>query len=174
MTSTIRSRAEDAQGFFGGASRRPGEMACLPLHIQLQGFSIELYIELRLQNAGMRIVGFRNTLENGQAPPEACVRRVRDTIAPPGIRRTEVLPFGGGRSDLETAAAVRRLGIFLGRRPLGNAVVWLHRNQDPKYTAHGMLVLSEMICEAARYPALADAMSRIWMTGGRLSAAASA
>ncbi|WP_256987491.1 ribosome-inactivating family protein [Streptomyces sp. BR123] len=172
LTSTIRSRAEDAQGFFGGASRRPGEMAYLPLRIQLRSSSIELYIELRLQDARMRIVGFRNTFENGQAPPEACVRHVRDSVVPPGIRRAEVLPFAGGRSDLETVAAVRRLGIFLGRRPLGNAVVSLHRNCDPKCTAHGMLVLSEMICEAARYPALADAMSRIWMTGGRLSAAA--
>ncbi|MFJ3203313.1 ribosome-inactivating family protein [Streptomyces sp. NPDC086989] len=170
LTSTIRSRAEDAQGFFGGASRRPGEMAHLPLRIQLRGLSVELYIELRLQSAGMRIAGFRNTFENGQAPPEACVRHVQDAVAPPGIPRTEVLPFGGGRSDLETAAAVRRSGVFLGRRPLGNAVLWLHRNRDPKCTAHGMLVLSEMICEAARFPALADAMSRIWMTGGRLSA----
>ncbi|MFD6186869.1 ribosome-inactivating family protein [Streptomyces goshikiensis] len=174
LTSTIRSRVEDAQGFFGGDSRQPGEMAYLPLHVQLRGLSIELYIELRLQDAGMRIVGFRNAPESGQAPSEECVRHVQDSIAPPGIRRTEVLPFGGSRSDLETAAAVRRLGIFLGRQPLGNAVVWLYRNRDPKYTAHGMLVLSEMICEAARYPALADVMSRIWMTGGRLSAAAAA
>ncbi len=174
LTSTIRSRVEDAQGFFGGASRLPGEMAYLPLHVQMRGLSIDLYIELRLHDAGMRIVGFRNTFENGQVPPEACVRHVRDSIAPPGIRRTEVLPFGGCRSDLETAAAVRRLGILLGRRPLGDAVIWLHRNRDPKCTAHGMLVLSEMICEAARFPALADAMSRIWMTGGRLSSAAPA
>ncbi len=174
LTSTIRSRAENAQGFFGGASRRPGEMAHIPLRIQLRGLSIELYIELGLQNAGMRIAGFRNTFENGQAPPESCARLVRDSIAPPGIRRTAVLPFGGSRSDLEAAAAVRRSGIVLGRRPLGNAVVWLHQNRDPKWTAHGMLVLSEMICEAARYPALADAMSRIWMIGGRLSAAAPA
>ncbi|THA34000.1 hypothetical protein E6W17_30415 [Streptomyces sp. A1547] len=174
LTSTIRSRAEDAQGFFGGASRRPGEMAYLPLRIQLRGLSIELYIELRLHDTGMRIVGFRNTFENGQVPPEACVRHVRDSVSPPGIRRTEALPFGGDRSDLEMAAAVRRLGIFLGRRPLGDAVIWLHRNRDPKCTAHGMLVLSEMICEAARFPALADAMSRIWLTGGRLSAAAAA
>ncbi|MFE9218241.1 ribosome-inactivating family protein [Streptomyces lavendulae] len=174
LTSTVRSRAEDAQGFFGGASRRPGEMAYLPMRVHLQGLSVELYIELRLQDAGMRIVGFRNTFENGQAPQEACVRHVRNSLAPPGIRRTEVLPFGGDRSDLESAAAVRRMGIFLGRRPLGSAVTWLHRNREPKRTAHGMLVLSEMICEAARYPALADAMSRIWVTGGRLSAAAPA
>ncbi|MFK0258234.1 ribosome-inactivating family protein [Streptomyces sp. NPDC090445] len=172
LTSTIRSRAEDAQGFFGGASRGPEEKAYLPLRIRLRGSSVELYIELRLQNARMRIVGFRNTFEDGQAPPEACVRHVQDSIVPPGIRRAEVLPFAGGRSDLETAAAVRRLGILLGRRPLGDAVVSLHRNHDPKCTAHGMLVLSEMICEAARYPALADVMARIWMTGGRLSAAA--
>ncbi|MFE2880962.1 ribosome-inactivating family protein [Streptomyces roseus] len=174
LTSTIRSRAEDAQGFFGGASRRPGELAYLPLHMQLRGLSMDLYIELRLEDAGMRMVGFRNTLENGQAPSEASVRHVRDSIAPPGIRRSEVLPFGGARSDLETAAAVRRLGISLGRRQLGNAVTWLHRNRDPQCTAHGLLVLSEMICEAARYPALADAMSRIWLTGGRLSDAAPA
>ncbi|MFE5773077.1 ribosome-inactivating family protein [Streptomyces sp. NPDC056485] len=174
LTSTIRSRAEDAQGFFGGASRRPGELAYLPLHMQLRGLSMDLFIELRLEDAGMRMVGFRNTLENGQAPTEASVRHVRDSTPPPGIRRTEVLPFGGGRSDLETAAAVRRLGISLGRRQLGNAVTWLHRNRDPRCTAHGLLVLSEMICEAARYPALADAMSRIWMTGGRLSDAAPA
>ncbi|MBT2459149.1 hypothetical protein J7E98_31645 [Streptomyces sp. ISL-86] len=172
LTSTIRSRAEDAQGCFSRAGRGEGGMPYLPLRIQLRGLFIELYIELRLQNAGLRIVGFRNTFENGQAPPEAYVRHVRDSIAPPGIRRTQALPFGGGRSDLETAAAVRRSGIFLGRRPLGNAVIWLHRNLDPKCTAHGMLVLSEMLCEAARFPALADAMSRIWMTGGRLSAAA--
>ncbi|MGW5343858.1 ribosome-inactivating family protein [Streptomyces sp. HUAS TT3] len=173
LTSTIRSRAEDAQGFFGGASRQPEEMAYLPVRIQLRGSSVELYIELRLQNARMRIVGFRNTFEDGQAPPEACVRHVRDSDVPPGIRRAEVLPFAGGRSDLETAAAVRRPGIILGRQPLGNAVVSLHRNCDPKWTAHGMLVLSEMICEAARYPALAAVMSRIWTSGGSLSAAAS-
>ncbi|MFE6910056.1 ribosome-inactivating family protein [Streptomyces erythrochromogenes] len=129
---------------------------------------IELYIELRLQDAGPRIIGFRNTFENGQAPPEAYVRHVRDAAAPPGIRRTQELPFGGSRRDLETAAGVRRTGILLGRRPLGDAVMWLHRNRDPKSTAHGMLVLSVMLCEAARFPALADAMSRIWMTGGRL------
>lgn len=174
LTATIRSRAEDAQGFFGGESRQPGEMAYLPLQVQVRDLSIELYIELRLQDAGMRIVGFHNAFESGEAPSEECVRHVQDSIAPPGIRRTEVLPFGGSRSDLESAAAVRRLGIFLGRRPLGIAVTWLHRNRDPKCTAHGMLVLSEMICEAARYPALADVMSRIWMTGGRLETAAAA
>ncbi|MFE7096681.1 ribosome-inactivating family protein [Streptomyces erythrochromogenes] len=129
---------------------------------------IELYIELRLQHAGPRIIGFRNTFENGQAPPEAYVRHVRDSAAPSGISRTQELPFGGRRRDLETAAGVRRSGILLGRRPLGDAVMWLHRNRDPKSTAHGMLVLSVMLCEAARFPALADAMSRIWMTGGRL------
>ncbi|MFD4866815.1 ribosome-inactivating family protein [Streptomyces sp. NPDC058412] len=147
-------------------------MPHLPVRIQLRGLFVELYIELCLQNAGLRIVGFRNTFENGQAPPEAYVRHVRDSLAPPGIRRTQALPFGGGRSDLESAADVRRSGILLGRRPLGDAVVWLHRNRDPKHTAHGILVLSEMLCEAARFPALTDAMSCIWMTGGRLSAAA--
>ncbi|MFD8791217.1 ribosome-inactivating family protein [Streptomyces vinaceus] len=174
LTATIRSRAVDAQGFFGGASRQPGEMAFLPLHIQLRGLSIDLFIELCLQNAGMRIVGFRNTLENGQAPREACVRHVRDSAPPPGIPRTEVLPLRGGRPHRETTPARRRLGHTPGRPPLGNAVTWLHRNRDPKCTAHGILVLSEMVCEAARYPALADAMSRIWMTGGRLSDAAPA
>ncbi|MFE0578438.1 ribosome-inactivating family protein [Streptomyces sp. PCS3-D2] len=135
---------------------------------------IELYIELRLYRAGARIVGFRNTFENGQAPPEAYVRHVRDAAAPPGIRRTQELPFGGRRRDLETAAGVRSSGILLGRRPLGDAVMWLHRNRDPQYTAHGMLVLSVMLCDAARFPALADAMSRIWMTGGRLPEAVGA
>ncbi|MFB7180385.1 ribosome-inactivating family protein [Streptomyces sp. NPDC056257] len=172
LTSTIRSRVEDAQGAFSTAGRGEGGMPHLPVRIQLRGLFIELYIELRLQNAGLRIVGFRNTFENGQAPPEAYVRHVRDSVAPPGIRRAQALPFGGGRSDLESAADVRRSGILLGRRPLGDAVVWLHRNRDPKRTAHGILVLSEMLCEAARFPALTDAMSRIWMTGGRLSAAA--
>ncbi len=146
-------------------------MPCLPVRIQQRGLFVELYIELCPQNRGLRIVGFRNTFENGQAPPEAYVCHVRDSVAPPGIRRTEALPFGGGRSDLETAADVRRSGISLGRRPLGIAVTSLHRNRDPKCTARGILVLSEMLCEAARFPALADAMSRIWMTGGRLSAA---
>lgn len=168
LTSTIRSKAEDAQGFFGGAGRKEGEMPFLPLHIQLRGLFVELYIELRPRNTSLRIAGFRNVFENGQAPPEAYVRHVRDAPAPPGVRRTEALPFGGCRADLETAAAVRRAGIQLGRRPLSAAVVRLHQNHSPRSTAHGMLVLSEMLCEAARYPALADAMSRIWMTGGRL------
>ncbi|MFI0202498.1 MULTISPECIES: ribosome-inactivating family protein [unclassified Streptomyces] len=169
LTSTIRSKVADAQGFFGGAGRKEGEMLpYLPLHIQLRGLFIELYIELRPRNTSLRLAGFRNIFENGQAPPEAYVRHVRDSVAPPGIPRTETLPFGGGRADLETAAAVRRAGILLGRRPLTDAVVRLHANRNPRSTAHGMLVLSEMLCEAARYPALADAMSRIWMTGGRL------
>lgn len=172
LTSTIRSRAADAHGIFsmagpGGEGHSRGG-AHLPLRIQLRGLFIELYIELRLQDAGPRIIGFRNTFENGQAPPEAYVRHVRDAAAPPGISRTQELPFGGRHRDLETAAGVRRSGILLGRRPLGDAVMWLHRNRDPKSTAHGMLVLSVMLCEAARFPALADAMSRIWMTGGRL------
>lgn len=176
LTSTIRSRAADAHGIFSmagpgadGDSRRDSQgESHLPLRIQLRGLFIELYIELRPQDAGPRIIGFRNTFENGQAPPEAYVRHVRDSAAPPGIRRTQELPFGGRRRDLETAAGVRRSGILLGRRPLGDAVMRLHRNRDPQSTAHGMLVLSVMLCEAARFPALADAMSRIWMTGGRL------
>ncbi|MFB7462790.1 ribosome-inactivating family protein [Streptomyces sp. NPDC056224] len=172
LTSTIRSRAEEARRVFSRAGHGEGGAPYLPVHIQLRGLFIELYIEIRLRNAEFRIVGFRNTFANGQAPPEGYVRHVRDSVAPPGVLRVEALPFGGGRSDLETAADVRRSGISLGRRPLGNAVIWLHRNRDPKCTAHGILVLSEMLCEAARYPALADAISRIWMTGGRLSSMA--
>ncbi|MGW6982007.1 ribosome-inactivating family protein [Streptomyces sp. NPDC054932] len=172
LTSTIRSKAKDAQGFFGGAGRKEGEMPYLPLHIQLRDLCIELYIELRPRTTSLRIAGFRSILESGKAPPEAYVRHVRDSVAPPGLRRTEVLPFSGGRPDLETAAAIRRAEILLGRGPLSNAVIRLHQNHDPRSTAHGMLVLSEMLCEAARYPALAHAMSRIWMTGGRLHSAA--
>ncbi|MEU9414397.1 ribosome-inactivating family protein [Streptomyces sp. NPDC048272] len=141
------------------------------MRIQLRGLFIELYLELRAQNAGLRIVGFRNTYENGQAPPEGHFRHVRDSVAPPGIRRAEALPFGGGRSALEAAADVRRTGLAVGRRPMNNAVVWLHRNREPRRTAHGILVLSEMLCEAAGSPVVADEMSRIWMIGGPLSAA---
>ncbi|GGQ12242.1 MULTISPECIES: ribosome-inactivating family protein [Streptomyces] len=168
LTSTIRSKAEDAQGFFGGDGRKEGEMPHLPLHIQLRGLVIELFIELRPRNTSLRISGFRKLFENGQAPPEASVHHVRDSTAPQELPRTETLPFGGSRADLETAAAVRRAGILIGRRPLSLAVIRLHQNCDPRSTAYGMLVLSEMLCEAARYPALADAMSRLWVTGGRL------
>ncbi|MFD6228672.1 ribosome-inactivating family protein [Streptomyces sp. NPDC060232] len=168
LTSAIRSRAADAHGLFSMAGPGDGGIIHLPLRIQLRGLFIELYIELRPHDAGPRIIGFRNTFENGQAPPEAYVRHVRDAVPPPGIRRTQELPFGGRRRDLETAAGVRSSGILLGRRPLGDAVMWLHRNRDQRSTAHGMLVLSVMLCDAARFPALADAMSRIWMTGGRM------
>ncbi|MEU5149227.1 ribosome-inactivating family protein [Streptomyces yangpuensis] len=168
LTSTIRSRAADAHGIFSMAGPGDRGRSQLPLRIQLSGLFIELYVELRPHGAGPRIIGFRNTFENGQAPPEAYVRHVRDSPAPPGISRTQALPFGGRRRDLEVAAGVRLPGLLLGRRPLGDAVMRLHRNRDPKSTAHGMLVLSVMLCEAARFPALADAMSRIWMTGGRL------
>lgn len=172
LTATIRSRAHEAQGLFRRADRAERGTPFLPVRIQQRGLFIELYLELRLQNTGLRVVGFRNTFENGQAPPEACVRHVRGSVVPPGIHRAEALPFGGDRSDLETAADVRRTEVSLGRGPLGTAVIRLHLNRDPKCTAHGILVLSEMLCEAARFPALADAMSRIWMTGGRLSSAA--
>ncbi|MER7733912.1 ribosome-inactivating family protein [Streptomyces erythrochromogenes] len=168
LTSTIRAKAEDAQGFFGGAGRKEGEMPHLPLHIKLRGLFVELFIELRPRNTSLRIAGFRNLVEDGLARPEASVHHVRDAVAPQGIDRTETLPFGGDRASLETAAAVRRAGIMLGRRHLSLAVIRLHRNDDPRSTAYGMLVLSEMLCEAARYPALADAMSRLWTTGGRL------
>ncbi|WP_030761499.1 ribosome-inactivating family protein [Streptomyces sp. NRRL F-2664] len=168
LMSAIRSRAADAHGVLSMAGRGEGGETHLPLRIQLLGLFIELYIELRPPAAGPRIIGFRNTFENGQAPPEAYVRHVRDAAAPPGVSRTQELPFGGRCPDLEAAAGVRRTGVLLGRRPLGDAVMRLHRNRDPKSTAHGMLVLSVMLCEAARFPSLADAMSRIWMTGGRL------
>ncbi|WP_234327788.1 ribosome-inactivating family protein [Streptomyces sp. NRRL F-2664] len=169
LTSTIRAKAEDAQGFFGGDGRRDGDdMPHLPLHIQLRGLFIELFIELRPRNTSLRLSGFRKLVGNGEAPPEASVHHVRDAAAPQELDRTETLPFGGSRADLETAAAVRRAGILIGRRPLSLAVIRLHQNCDPRSTAYGMLVLSEMLCEAARYPALADAMSRLWVTGGRL------
>lgn len=100
----------------------------------------------------LRIAGFRNTFENWQAPPEARYRHVRDSVAPPGVRRAEALSFDGEPSALEAAAGVRRAGLHLGRRPMVNAVIRLHRNSDPRCTAHALLVLTEMICEAGRSP----------------------
>lgn len=82
LTSTIRSKAQDAQGFFGGAGRKEGDMPYLSLHVQLRGLFVELYIELRPRNTSLRIAGFRNIFENGQAPPEAYLRHVRDSAAP--------------------------------------------------------------------------------------------
>ncbi|MFD9354646.1 ribosome-inactivating family protein [Streptomyces sp. NPDC060031] len=141
------------------------------MNIQQRGLFIELYAALLSQDSDIRIIGFRNTFENGHAPPEALFRHVRDSAAPPGIPRTAALPFGGGRSALEAAADARRTTLPLGRRPMINAVIWLHRNSDPKCTARGILVLSEMLSAAARSPRLADDVSRIWMTGGPLSTA---
>ncbi|GAA3120445.1 hypothetical protein GCM10020254_79470 [Streptomyces goshikiensis] len=128
--------------FFGGDSRQPGEMAYLPLQVQVRDVFIELYIELRLQDAGMRIVGFRNAFESGEAPSEECVRHVQDSIAPPGIRRTEVLPFGGSRSDLESAAAVRRWGSSWG------AGLWASRS--PGCTATAIRSAPHTECSCSR------------------------
>ncbi len=174
LVSSIRSRAAEAPRFPRKVGSGEGRGRFLPVDIRLRGLSIELYIEFLAQNSGdsdLRIVGFRNTVENGQAPAEAHFRHVRDSVAPPGIPRTAVLPFDGGSSALEAAAAARRTGLPLGRRPMINAVVWLHRNSDPKCTARGILVLSEMLCAAAGSPLLADDVARIWMTGGPLSTA---
>ncbi|MFD7630702.1 ribosome-inactivating family protein [Streptomyces sp. NPDC059851] len=165
LVSAIRSRAAEAPGFPRKVGRGEGRVRYLPVNIQLRGLSIELYVEFFSQASGIRIVGFRNTFENGQAPPEVHFRHVRDSVVPPGIRRTAALPFGGGCSALEAAAGARRTALPLGRRPMINSVVWLHRNSDPKCTARGILVLSEMLCVAARFPMLADEVSRIWMTG---------
>ncbi|MFK0257963.1 ribosome-inactivating family protein [Streptomyces sp. NPDC090445] len=170
LVSAIRARAAEA-GFPGKAGHGEGRVRYLPVNIRLRGLSIELHVEFPAQNAGARIVGFRNTFENGQAPPEAHFRHVRDSAVPPGIRRTAALPFGGGRPALEVAADARHAALPLGRRPMINAVIWLHRNSDPKCTARGILVLSEMLCAAARFPLLADEVSRIWMTGAPLSTA---
>ncbi|MER7466647.1 ribosome-inactivating family protein [Streptomyces sp. NPDC097981] len=172
LAATIRSRAAEARSLPGRAGSRERRVHHLPVRIQHRGLFIELYIELRTRNPDLRIAGFRNTFENWQAPPEAHFRHVRDSVAPPGIRRAEALSFGGGLPALEKAAEVRRTGLSLGRRPMINAVIWLHRNSDPKHTARGILVLTEMLCEAARYPVLAEEMSRIWMTGGPVPAAA--
>lgn len=169
LVAAIRSGAAGTPGFPRKAGSGEGRVRYLPVNIQLRGLSIELYFELLAQNSGIRIVGFRNTFENGQAPPEAHFRHVRDSVAPPGILRTEALPFGGGCSALEVAAGARRTALPLGRRPMINAVIWLHRNSDPKCTARAILVLSEMLCAAARFPLLADEVSRVWMTGGPLS-----
>ncbi|MFD3549986.1 ribosome-inactivating family protein [Streptomyces sp. NPDC058655] len=171
FASTIRSRAAQAREIAKEEGHGETGAYFLPARIQLSGLFVELYIELRVRNPGLRIVGFRNTFETGQAPPQACFRHVRDSSAPPGIHRAEALPFDGGRSALEAAAGVRRTDLSLGRRPMINSIVWLHRNRDPRCTAQGILVLSEMLCEAARFPVLADRMSRIWMTGGQLTAA---
>ncbi|MET9605896.1 ribosome-inactivating family protein [Streptomyces sp. NPDC006512] len=171
LIATIRSRAVEASWVPGNPDSAEERPCYLPVNVQLRGLSIELYVEFLAQNRGVRIVGFRNTFENGQAPPEAHFRYVRDAAAPPGIPRTKALPFGGASHALEAAADARRTGLPLGRRPMVNAVIWLHRNSDPKCTARGILVLSEMLCAAARSPLLADGVSRIWMTGGPLSTA---
>ncbi|MER5871925.1 ribosome-inactivating family protein [Streptomyces sp. NPDC002044] len=170
LASTIRSRAAEVRGFSDNAGGGEARVRYLPVRMQQRGLFVELYIELRVHNPGIRLVGFRNTFEDGQAPPEAHFRHVRDSVAPPGIRRAEALPFGGGRS-LEAAADVGRASLPLGRRSMVNAIIWLHRNTDPKCTARAILALSEMLCEAARSPVLADGMARLWMTGGPLSAA---
>lgn len=170
LASTIRSRAAEARAFSRNAGGGEARVRYLPVRMQQRGLFVELYIELRVHNPGIRIVGFRNTFEDGQAPPEAHFRHVRDSVAPPGVPRAEALPFGGGRS-LEAAAGAGRTNLPLGRRSMVNAVIWLHRNTDPKCTARAILVLSEMLCEAARSPVLADEMSRVWMTGGPLSSA---
>lgn len=170
LASAIRSRAAEARSSSGNAGGGEARVRYLPVRMQQRGLFVELYIELRVHHPAMRIVGFRNTFEDGQAPPEAHFRHVRDSVAPPGVRRAEALPFGGGRS-LEAAADAGRTALPLGRRSMVNAVIWLHRNTDPKCTARALLVLSDMLCEAARSPVLADEMSRVWMTGGPLPAA---
>lgn len=177
LVSAIRSRAAEAPRFPRKVGGGEGTVRYLPVNIRLRGLSIELYVEFRPQNSGdsgdsgVRIVGFRNTFEDGQAPSEAHFRHVRDSVVPPGIPRAAALPFDGGCPALETAADARRTILPLGRRPLINAVIWLHRNSDAKCTARGMLVLSEMLCAAARSPLLAESVARIWMTGGPLSTA---
>ncbi|MFI1286392.1 ribosome-inactivating family protein [Streptomyces sp. NPDC020858] len=171
LVSAIRARAAEASWFSRKVGSGEGRVRYLPVWIQLRGLSIELYVEFAAQNPGVRIVGFRNTFENGQAPPEVHFRHVRDSVAPPGIPRTAALPFDGGCSALEAAAGARRAVLPLGRRPMINAVVWLHRNSDRKCTARGILVLSEMLCAAAGSPRMAEDVSRIWMTGGPLSTA---
>ncbi|MFD6970184.1 ribosome-inactivating family protein [Streptomyces sp. NPDC059949] len=171
LVSAIRARAAEASWFSRKVGSGEGRVRYLPVWIQLRGLSIELYVEFSAHNPGVRIVGFRNTFENGQAPPEVHFRHVRDSVAPPGIPRTAALPFDGGCSALEAAAGARRADLPLGRRPMINAVVWLHRNSDPKCTARGILVLSEMLCAASGSPRMADDVSRIWMTGGPLSTA---
>ncbi|WP_374777512.1 ribosome-inactivating family protein [Streptomyces sp. NBC_01310] len=171
LVSAVRARAAEASWFSRKVGSGEGRVRYLPVWIQLRGLSIELYVEFAAQNSGVRIVGFRNTFENGQAPPEVHFRHVRDSVAPPGVPRAAALPFDGGCSALEAAAGARRAALPLGRRPMINAVVWLHRNSDPKCTARGILVLSEMLCAAAGSPRMAEDVSRIWMTGGPLSTA---
>ncbi|MET9886479.1 ribosome-inactivating family protein [Streptomyces sp. NPDC006430] len=148
----------------GGRGSGPsgGTAHYLPLRIQAGGLFVELYV----CSSDFRIVGFRNVFEDGQAPPEAYFRCVQDSLVPPGIHRAEVLPFEGGCSALERAASVQRASIPLGRRPMSCAILRLHQNTDPMHTAHGMLVLTQMLCEPAQFPALADEVSRIWVTGG--------
>ncbi|MEU2393463.1 ribosome-inactivating family protein [Streptomyces sp. NPDC007369] len=174
LVSAIRSRAAEAPVFPEKAGSGEERVRYLPVNVQLRGLSVELCVEFLSRHSAARIVGFRNTFENGQAPPEVHFRHVRDAAAPPGIRRTEALPFSGGCPALEVAADARRTTLPLGRRPMVNAVIWLHRNSDPKCTARGILVLSEMLCEAARSPLLADEVSRIWMTGAPLPTASRA
>ncbi len=171
LASTIRSRAVEARALRGRAGYGAERFRHIPVRMQMRGLFVELHIELRARNSDLRIAGFRNTFENWQAPPEAHYRHVRDSVAPPGVRRAEALSFDGEPSALEAAAGVRRAGLHLGRRPMVNAVIRLHRNSDPRCTAHALLVLTEMICEAGRSPVLAEEMSRIWMTGGPLPAA---
>ncbi|MDA5280241.1 ribosome-inactivating family protein [Streptomyces sp. NPDC054904] len=171
LVSAVRSGAAEALWFPRRAGIGEESVRYLPLNIRLRGLSIELYVEFLPRESDVRIVGFRNTFENGQAPPEAYFRHVRDSVAPPGMPRTAALPFDGGCSALEAVAGVGRTVLPVGRRPMINAVIWLHRNSDPRCTARGILVLSEMLCAAARSPRLADDVSRIWMTGGPLSTA---
>lgn len=164
LISTIRAACLGVRSReYGTAGQTWNPVRYLPTRLRAG----ELFTEFFVRGSDLRIVGFRNTREDWQAPPESPYRYLQGSVVPGEMRRTTLLPFREDHASLERAAGVHRLSLVLGRRPLARAILDIHRNVGKAQTARGLLVITQMLCEAARFTVIAEEIARSWLIGGR-------
>lgn len=168
--SEIRSRICGTPTMVGGSeflvtdSSRTGSEWYLPIRIHVRS----IYIEVYMRSSDLYLVGYRHMTEEWQSMPQSTYHHFAGTDLPPNVDsdRTSVMTYGENYSHLETAAWASRLGLSVNRHAVDVAVGGLSSGADPA-RAHGILVLSQVIAESARFHRISNYLANIWMTGDR-------
>ncbi|SCG39579.1 ribosome-inactivating family protein [Micromonospora rifamycinica] len=91
---------------------------------------------------------------------------------PPGLLASYEMSYGGSYKDLQRVAGVQRKNLRLGRAPLGAAIDILSEGSTTPddEEARALLLVIQMLAEAARFTPIAQAVAASWNTPAPLGA----
>lgn len=151
----------EGQEFHATDASRTGVEHYLPIRLHAG----EVFVEVYMRSSDLYIVGYRNMTAEWQAYPQSVYHHFSGTPSLPGAS-DELLPFDENYNTLESDnhAGITRGELNLGHQQLVNAVHGIFKNSDP-VRARGILILAQMIAEAARFFEIARHVHQNWDAG---------